>query len=211
MSHPDPSSSFQLLLGKALQDYEKQTGTRLADHPLAQQIETCDSVDSITLILEEQAQAFRDFRGEDGKIMKSLKSVVHVLHTLSTSTALSEGIGLVPFPPAKAILAGLGFALLLAAAKDVSASYDALIDLLESVDNFLSRLNIYTKIPPTPIMTEIMVKIIVELLSTLAVATKQIKQGTPTQGVVEKFMKKLFGEKDVEAVLQRLDVTGLSA
>jgi hypothetical protein len=67
------------------------------------------------------------------------------------------------------------------AAKDVSASYDALIDLLESVDNFLSRLNIYTKIPPTPIMAEIMVKIIVELLSTLAVATKQIKQGTPSK------------------------------
>jgi hypothetical protein len=67
------------------------------------------------------------------------------------------------------------------AAKDASASYDALIDLLESVDAFLSRLNIYTKIPPTPIMAEIMVKIIVELLSTLAVATKQIKQGTPSK------------------------------
>ena len=95
MSHPDPSSSFQLLLGKALLDYEKQTGTKLADHSLAQQIETCDSVDSITLILEEQVQAFREFRGDDGKIMKSLKSVVRVLHTLSTSTALGEGIGLV--------------------------------------------------------------------------------------------------------------------
>jgi hypothetical protein len=95
MSHPDPSSSFQLLIGKALLDYEKQTGTKLADHPLAKQIETCDSVDSVTLVLEEQAQAFREFRGDDGKIMKSLKSVVRVLHALSTSTALSEGIGLV--------------------------------------------------------------------------------------------------------------------
>jgi hypothetical protein len=67
------------------------------------------------------------------------------------------------------------------AAKDVSASYDALIDLLESIENFLSRLNIYTKIPPTPIMTEIIVKIIVELLSALAVTTKQIKQGRPSK------------------------------
>jgi hypothetical protein len=95
MSHPDPSSSFQFLLGNALLDYEKQTGTKLADHPLAQQIETCDSVDSITLVLQEQAQAFREFRGDDGRVMKSLKSVVRVLHTLSTSAALAEGIGLV--------------------------------------------------------------------------------------------------------------------
>jgi hypothetical protein len=95
MSHPESSLSFQFLLGKALVDYEKQTGTKLADHPLAQQIETCDSVDSITLVLQEQAQTFCEFRGDDGKITKSLKSVVHVLHALSTSTALGEGIGLV--------------------------------------------------------------------------------------------------------------------
>ena len=67
-------------------------------------------------------------------------------------------------------------------------------------------------------MTEIVVKILVELLSTLALATKQIKEGKssesifgevlyrPTQCNAEKLVKKLFGgEKDVEAVLQRLD------
>jgi hypothetical protein len=43
--------------------------------------------------------------------------------------------------------------------------------------SFLKRLDIYTNIPPTPIMTEIIVKIIVELLSVLALATKQIRQG----------------------------------
>jgi hypothetical protein len=69
----------------------------------------------------------------------------------------------------------------LQATKDVSASHDALIDLLESIENFLNRLNIYTKIPPRPIMTEIIVKILVELLSTLAVATKQMKQGRPSE------------------------------
>jgi hypothetical protein len=42
---------------------------------------------------------------------------------------------------------------------------------------FLKRLEIYTNIPPTPIMTDIVVKILLELLSVLALATKQIKQG----------------------------------
>ena len=65
-------------------------------------------------------------------------------------------------------------------------------------------------------MTDIIIKIMAELLSVLALATKQINQGrfsnynTPytflrAQCVVEKFAKKLLGESEVEAVLQRLD------
>ena len=63
------------------------------------------------------------------------------------------------------------------AVKEVSASYDALVDLFASFENFLGRLSIYTGIPPTPALTNILVKIIVELLSTLALATRQVKQG----------------------------------
>jgi hypothetical protein len=57
------------------------------------------------------------------------------------------------------------------------ASYDALLDLFASFENFLSRLSIYADIPPTPALTNVLVKIIVELISTLALATKQVKQG----------------------------------
>jgi hypothetical protein len=67
------------------------------------------------------------------------------------------------------------------AVKDVGASYDALVDLFESIEHFLNRLEIYTNIPPTVAMTEILVKILAELLSTLALATKQIKQGRPSK------------------------------
>jgi hypothetical protein len=49
--------------------------------------------------------------------------------------------------------------------------------LFASFENFLSRLSIYTGIPATPALTNVMVKIIVELLSTLALATKQVRQG----------------------------------
>lgn len=57
------------------------------------------------------------------------------------------------------------------------ASYDALVDLFASFESFLSRLNIYAEIPPTPALTNVLVKIIIELISTLALATKQVKQG----------------------------------
>jgi len=63
------------------------------------------------------------------------------------------------------------------AANGVVDSYDALVDLLESIEHFLNRLDIYTRIPATATMDEIVVKIIVEVLTTLALATKELKQG----------------------------------
>ncbi len=69
-------------------------------------------------------------------------------------------------------------------AKDVVATYDALADLLESIERFFSRLDIYTRIPPTPVMDDMVVKIIVELLSTLALATKNLKQGRASESVL---------------------------
>ena len=59
----------------------------------------------------------------------------------------------------------------------MSASYDALVDLFGSVDRFLSRLDIYTRIPLTTSMTNVVIEIMVEIISTLALATKQVKQG----------------------------------
>ena len=95
------------------------------------------------------------------------------------------------------------------------ASYDALVDIFECIESFLRRLSIYTEIPPTPAMTETIIKIMVELLSVLALATKQISQGRFSMSllaysysglpVAEKYAKKLLGEKDIESVLLRLD------
>ena len=63
------------------------------------------------------------------------------------------------------------------AVKNISASHDTLVVMFASFENFLSRLSIYIGVPPTPALTNVLVKIIVELLSTLALVTKQVKQG----------------------------------
>jgi len=64
------------------------------------------------------------------------------------------------------------------AAIGISESYDALSDLFESVAACLVRFRVYTaKIPPSPMMSNVMVKIMTEVLNVLAVATKQINQG----------------------------------
>ena len=62
-------------------------------------------------------------------------------------------------------------------AKDVRESYDALVNIFECIENFIRRLTIYNEIPPTPAMTEMIIKIMAELINVLALATKQMKQG----------------------------------
>ena len=50
--------------------------------------------------------------------------------------------------------------------------------------HFLNRLGIYTEIPPTEAMNEMIVKILVEVLSTLALTTKETKQGKLSESIV---------------------------
>ena len=85
---------FQALFKSALQDYETQTGIPLTNNPLAEKLQNCQSVDSITTLLQEQSQAFNEFRGRD-KIMKPLKGVVSVLSKVSAAVALGQDFGLV--------------------------------------------------------------------------------------------------------------------
>jgi hypothetical protein len=94
MSHSS-SSTFQTLFNTALQDYKDKTGTSLIDHPIANQLETCESVSSVTSFLQEQARSFREFRENEGKLMKALNSSVDVLCAPSIYSALNEAIGLV--------------------------------------------------------------------------------------------------------------------
>jgi hypothetical protein len=65
----------------------------------------------------------------------------------------------------------------------VNDSHDALVELFKSIEHFLKRLDIYSQIPSTPALDEIVVKILAELLSTLALATKELKQGRTSESV----------------------------
>jgi len=52
---------------------------------------------------------------------------------------------------------------------------------LEQIENFFRRLEIYTEVPPTPAMKDTMVKIMVEVLDILAIATKETKQSRTSE------------------------------
>ena len=56
------------------------------------------------------------------------------------------------------------------------ASHDALVELLEPMKDFFERLGVYTQIPLTAEMAQVLVKIVAEILSILSIATKEIKR-----------------------------------
>ena len=125
MGDQSGSSHLRALFELALRDFESTTSISLAKHPLAEKLEKCNSVESITALLQDQA---KEFRGSD-RIMRSVGSMVSILDQLSTIATLGGAILslvrqstltkvshnpdpiLKVFPPATAIQAGLGLLL----------------------------------------------------------------------------------------------------
>ncbi|KAN0111166.1 hypothetical protein V8E52_008778 [Russula decolorans] len=196
-SSTSSTSNIQLITD-ALVDYAKITGIDLSNNPFATAIERANSPRAILELLQEREKAFKDYREGNRTLISCLSPAVNVIQAFSG--ILGEAVSLVPFPPAKALFVGID--VLLSAASGVASSYDSLLDLFECLGNFLKRLEVYTTIPPTQMMMDLIIKIMVELLSVLALATKQIKQGR-----FEKFVKNLWGKgKDkIQAALERLD------
>jgi hypothetical protein len=101
--------------------------------------------------------------------------------------------------------------------KDVIASYETLINLFEHTQLFLQRLHHYIATSLTPDMTELLAKILAQVLSVLALSTKEMKERRISvlihsrysflaDNSVERFMKRLVGRTEVEDGLQRLDM-----
>ena len=67
------------------------------------------------------------------------------------------------------------------AVKDVNAVQEALIDIFERIENFFKRMEKYTEVNPSEAMTDIIVKIMVEVLNILGIATKEIKRGRSSE------------------------------
>ena len=58
-----------------------------------------------------------------------------------------------------------------------------LIGIFVCLEGFFKRLESYTEARPTAAMTDVIVKIIIEVLSILAITTKEIKQGRSSESI----------------------------
>ena len=100
MSHSHPtdttatsSSNLQLIFNTALRAYEKRTKKDLLAHPLATELQKCNSPSAILAVLHQQVQGLDRSRSSNDPWTKWLDPTVNVLHMLSET--LEEGVSLV--------------------------------------------------------------------------------------------------------------------
>jgi hypothetical protein len=102
-------------------------------------------------------------------------------------------------------------------AKDVVASHGKLVNLFERIQFFLQRLSIYIGIPLTAAMTDLLGKIMGQVLSILALSTKEMTQRRISEWHwldvsllanhgIERFLNRFVGRTEVEDALDRLDM-----
>jgi hypothetical protein len=200
------TSNFVNIFNAASSEYKRLTRKDLQSHPFAAVLLNCDSPDAVLNVFRTQAIAFHEFRQGDDKLMKWLDPTVNILFTFSATLgegiALVSGstsIHSLPLCLNKFVSAILPcenniywywcpprgmsplklfhvVSRLSQVAKDVIASHASLVNLFERIQLFLQRLSIYTGIPLTGAMAELLGKIMAQVLSILALSTKQMTQ-----------------------------------
>jgi hypothetical protein len=86
------SSTFQSVLNVALERYENKTKNKLLTHPLATQIQSCDSPAAIHGVLEGIVQRFDQRRRNDERLTKWLTPTVEVLYSFSSAVGNAGGL-----------------------------------------------------------------------------------------------------------------------
>ncbi|KAF8259323.1 hypothetical protein EI94DRAFT_1707205 [Lactarius quietus] len=162
------STTFETIFTAALKEYAKKTKKDIASHPLASQLKSCESPNAILAVLQTQVQTFDQSESANERWTKLLDPTVNVLYAFSGF--LSNVTGPI-LPPAAAIFTGVG--LLLQTVKDVRASQDILIEIFGRMEFFFKRLETYIKIRPSTAMTDIIVKIMVEVISILGEVSQE--------------------------------------
>ncbi|KAF8272439.1 hypothetical protein EI94DRAFT_294059 [Lactarius quietus] len=184
----------------ALKLYKKQTKCDIFSHPLAAQLQSCNSPGAIIAVLKAQVQPLGVDQSESADAVDEdwedlLVPTVHVLSAFSA--ALGNSVELV-ISPLIAICAGIG--VLLQATTNARSGKGSVIDMFGRMRYFFQRLVAYIEVRPSAAMTDVIVKIMVEVLLVLGNATKQVGQGR-----TRKIVNKVVGKNGVEDALQRLD------
>ena len=204
------SSRFHLIIIDALKVYNKRTKNDLLRHPLATELQNCESPTDILAVLQQQIHGIDQSRSGDDQWTKWLDPTINVLLTFSQTAGT---VGLVcPTTCAYARYTHIYWTGIFArdgrlrrnrrspfslypqylgtgrsntygfqAAKDVRESQDTLLDIFERIEMFFRRLDMYTEVPLTTEMTDVIIEIMAGVLSVLGIATKEIKQSRTSE------------------------------
>src|SRR5579863_6979829 len=86
-------SNLDSVFSAALQSYKKKTRKDITSHPLATELQSCDSPDERLAVLRRQIPSFDQSQSSHERFTKCLIPTVNVLYAFSAT--LGEGVGLV--------------------------------------------------------------------------------------------------------------------
>lgn len=129
------TDQFSAIYDKATQKYNEITGETLAVDFIAK----IRSVDDLTKEIDERNSTFREFRERRGAIFDVLETTLIPVELFG---ALAAGGASVAFPPSSLVFGAVIH--LVGAAKGVSASYDAIQDLMQMLQVWSSKMSMRT-------------------------------------------------------------------
>ena len=86
------SSNFQSVFNVALKAYEEKTKKNILLHPLAAQLQACNSPDDILAILQDNVKEFEQSRSANERLSRWLSPTINVLYAFSATVGAGVGV-----------------------------------------------------------------------------------------------------------------------
>ncbi|KAL4978719.1 NACHT and TPR domain protein [Aspergillus desertorum] len=188
-----PADRFLAIYEKASEKYHEITGETLQ----VQFLTKICSVSGLTEEIDEQNRAFREFREKRQSLFNALNAALIPVQLLAD---LAAGGASMVAPPSSLVFGAVLH--LVGAAKGVSASYEAIQGLMQMLQDFTVRLNVYIQEAISEALSDKLSDIIITLVEILALSSKTIRRGR-----LLKFTRNiLLGNDDaIQAAMVRFD------
>ncbi|KAH8695196.1 NACHT and TPR domain protein [Talaromyces proteolyticus] len=188
-----PKDQIPAIYEQAIKTYQEITDETLDVEFLAK----VRNVNDLTNEIDKRNASFREFREKRGVIFNALQAALVPVELFGN---LAAGGASMVFPPSSLVFGAVTY--LMGAAKGVSASYDAIQDLMETLKDFTIRLKTYSRETISEDLSNKISEILVTLITIFALATKTVRRGR-----LLKFTRNiLLGSNDaIQASMNKLD------
>ncbi|KAJ3486258.1 hypothetical protein NLG97_g6655 [Lecanicillium saksenae] len=174
-------AQFAAIAADAVRRYSESSPKVQLDDFLSPKINTVDELIKQVVLQNEQ---FAEFRAKRHAIFGALAAAMKPVEVIGEIVAGAAEEG---FPPAQNVFSAVVY--LIKAAKDTSAMYDGIIELLEQLQDFTTRLDIYVQRKLSPPLKEKLTKIMATLFQVLVISTQEVRRGR-----FKAYFKRLFGK-----------------
>jgi len=92
-------SNLDSIFNAALQAYQKKTGKDIASHPLATELQSCHSPDTVLAVLRRQIPSLDQSQSGEERFAKCLTPIINVLCAFTATLGDSVGLVIVTMSP----------------------------------------------------------------------------------------------------------------